>query len=272
MQLFVDNFDRIPKIKDYAVKFIFSQPRAHWLCKYPKNLAFRLQRFFRRCNGAVPTLVLYNIPHRDLGSFSAGGLSSDEEYLKFVKSVAVGIGTNPSLVILEPDAIPHAVSSENPQFLSSRISLLGAAASILRAHSPNARVYLDVGHPRWLTPDSVIGILSEISGVHGVSLNVSNFVPLDECMLFGNSLGVPYVIDTSRNGNASYDGESDGWCNPPNRKLGSLPRTFFANRLNQFENLDAFLWVKIPGESDGECNGGPKAGKFWYKYAKELVK
>ena len=27
--------------------------------------------------------------------------------------------------------------------------------------------------------------------------------------------------------------------------------------------VDAFFWVKPPGESDGTCNGGPKAGEFW---------
>ena len=65
--------------------------------------------------------------------------------------------------------------------------------------------------PRWLTADTVIGILSRISGVRGVSLNVSNFVPLDECLLFDKSIGVPFVVDTSRNGNSKYDGSADGW-------------------------------------------------------------
>ena len=33
---------------------------------------------------------------------------------------------------------------------------------------------------------------------------------------------------------------------------------------------DAFLWVKTPGESDGTCNGGPRAGEWWADYALEL--
>ena len=37
------------------------------------------------------------------------------------------------------------------------------------------------------------------------------------------------------------------------------------------EKCDAFLWIKIPGESDGKCNGGPRAGLFWPEYADKLV-
>ena len=31
--------------------------------------------------------------------------------------------------------------------------------------------------------------------------------------------------------------------------------------------MDAYLWVKTPGESDGTCNGGPRAGQWWPEYA-----
>ena len=37
-------------------------------------------------------------------------------------------------------------------------------------------------------------------------------------------------------------------------------------------SLDALLWVKHPGDSDGTCNGGPKAGMWWEKYALDLVR
>ncbi len=271
MQLYIDNFDRIPAITDAAVKSIFTRPRAHWLCKFPKNLSFRINRFIARCGAFVPTLVLYNIPNRDLGSYSAGGLESESEYLRFVKAIADGVGTHPTIFILEPDAIPHAVSTNNLQILNSRTRLLTQAASILRAHNTNAKVYIDTGHPRWLDSATVKDILTELNGITGVSINVSNFVPVDECLDYGAELGVAHVIDTSRNGNPFYDSDVDGWCNPPNRKLGVNPQTFFTNRMKGFENLDGFLWIKIPGESDGECNGGPRAGQFWFDYAKSLT-
>jgi endoglucanase len=72
-----------------------------------------------------------------------------------------------------------------------------------------------------------------------------------------------FVIDTSRNGNGPYGNE---WCNPPGRALGIPPTTDTGEEL-----CDAFLWIKVPGESDGTGNGGPRAGKFWPEYADELV-
>jgi len=65
-----------------------------------------------------------------------------------------------------------------------------------------------------------------------------------------------FVIDTSRNGqgpwvsSVSYP-DNQVWCNPPARGLGFTPSTSTGVLLNE-----AFLWVKIPGESDGQCNRG----------------
>jgi endoglucanase len=65
-----------------------------------------------------------------------------------------------------------------------------------------------------------------------------------------------FVIDTSRNGKgnwvatASYP-DSQDWCNPPLRGVGLRPTAATSNDL-----LDAYLWVKIPGESDGQCTRG----------------
>jgi endoglucanase len=64
-----------------------------------------------------------------------------------------------------------------------------------------------------------------------------------------------YVIDTSRNGRGpwappAYPDPQD-WCNPPDRGLGLAPTLATGQPL-----LDAYLWVKTPGESDGECTRG----------------
>ena len=66
-----------------------------------------------------------------------------------------------------------------------------------------------------------------------------------------------FVIDTSRNGQGPWDPSSynfpdaQDWCNPPDRGLGLTPTADTGNAL-----IDAYLWVKIPGESDGECTRG----------------
>ncbi len=86
-----------------------------------------------------------------------------------------------------------------------------------------------------------------------------------------------YVIDTSRNGQgpnemsgyaaAPYDQSasvistlvSGNWCNPPDSGLGLRPTTQTGVPL-----LDAYLWVKTPGQSDGQCDaaGGVRAWDY----------
>jgi len=94
-----------------------------------------------------------------------------------------------------------------------------------------------------------------------------------------------FVIDTSRNGQGPWTppphpaGDAQDWCNPPDRGLGVRPTANTGVSL-----LDAYLWVKIPGESDGQCyrwTSGPldpvrnmmdpAAGKWFPEMALELV-
>jgi endoglucanase len=65
-----------------------------------------------------------------------------------------------------------------------------------------------------------------------------------------------FVVDTSRNGlgpwtppAGRYSGDPQVWCNPPGRGAGARPTTATGDPL-----VDAYLWVKVPGESDGSCN------------------
>ena len=78
------------------------------------------------------------------------------------------------------------------------------------------------------------------------------------------------MIDTSRNGRGAVTGDTNGgpgWCNPPGRGLGQPPTTRTGQPL-----VDAFLWIKRPGESDGNCRSGePSAGTWWLDYALGLA-
>jgi endoglucanase len=65
-----------------------------------------------------------------------------------------------------------------------------------------------------------------------------------------------FVIDSSRNGRGPWvppadhpAGDPQDWCNPPDRGTGVRPTARTRTPL-----FDAWLWVKIPGESDGQCN------------------
>ena len=52
----------------------------------------------------------------------------------------------------------------------------------------------------------------------------------------------------------------------PGRALGEPPNTQTADPL-----VDAYLWIKSPGESDGTCKDGPAAGVWWPEYALGLA-
>lgn len=57
-----------------------------------------------------------------------------------------------------------------------------------------------------------------------------------------------FVIDTGRNGNPDARGKAcDVWCNPANALIGQYPTTTTALP----GVVDAYFWLKTPGESDG---------------------
>ncbi|HUP70465.1 MAG TPA: glycoside hydrolase family 6 protein [Acidimicrobiales bacterium] len=219
--------------------------------------------------GAVPVFVSYAIPLRDCGSYSAGGIGTPDGYRAWVRELAKGIGGRKAAVILEPDALSQ-ISCLTTVQQQERLDLLADASTTLTASG--ASVYIDAGHSAWVPIDTMAARLKAagVSGARGFSLNVSNFQPTANEIAYGTGLaehlgGKAFVVDTSRNGLGPYDG-AESWCNPPGRALGGRPSTSTG-----VSGLDALLWVKRPGESDGTCRGGPSAGTWWPDYAAGLA-
>jgi endoglucanase len=217
--------------------------------------------------GQTPVLVAYNIPGRDCGGYSAGGSNSPSGYKDWINSFAKGIGSSKAIVILEPDALAGITCLSQPD-QNTRLSLISNAVSTLKANS-GTKVYIDAAHSGWVDAATMATRLKQanIDRADGFALNVSNFDATDVSTNYGKqvSSGVGnkhFVIDTSRNGNGS-NGE---WCNPSGRALGEKPTLQTGN-----SQIDAYLWIKAPGESDGNCNGGPSAGVWWPDYALGLL-
>ncbi|MEV2250180.1 glycoside hydrolase family 6 protein [Streptomyces sp. NPDC050147] len=221
-------------------------------------------------------LVAYNIPHRDCGQHSAGGAQSSDFYRQWIDTFAGTIGDRPAVVILEPDAIPHIVDGCTPaEYHADRYQLLSEAIQRLK-RQPRVKVYLDAGNPGWISEaDKLAEPLRQagIAQADGFSLNVSNFQDDETIKAYGRSLsgtvgGKHFVMDTSRNGKGPLAGDrEDAWCNPPGRGLGTPPTDKTGDAL-----LDAVLWIKRPGDSDGPCRGGPAAGQWWPDYALGLAR
>ncbi|MEW1680270.1 glycoside hydrolase family 6 protein [Streptomyces sp. NPDC093594] len=264
------------KAEAEQLRKIAEQPVAEWISpekpeEQTRELTENADKVGRRA-----VLVLYNIPHRDCGQYSQGGAEDGDAYRDFVGAVAKGIGDRPATVVLEPDAVLHLVDGCTPQeFHEERYDLLKGAVAQLKGLK-NTTVYLDAGNAGWGNPDQIFEPLKRagIEQADGFAVNVSNFYTTEDSIAYGKELsakvgGKPFVIDTSRNGNGPYtEGDADErWCNPPGRALGETPTTRTADPL-----VDAYLWIKRPGESDGECKGGPKAGQWWADYALALAR
>jgi endoglucanase len=226
---------------------------------------------------AVPVIVAYNLPDRDsCGQFSASTGPSASGYEQWIGQLAAAIGTGDAIVVVEPDGLPDIVrgclsqsqSAERYQLLQYAMKQLGAL--------PHAQVYLDAGNPGMFENPAPLAEALRKAGIRygrGFSANVSNFqwtnVVVSWSQRLEHDLGgnIGAVIDTSRNGRGPYTGpKTPQWCNPPGRAVGPAPALGPGPA-----GIEAYLWIKDPGASDGSCNGGPPAGQYWPEYAISLV-
>ena len=219
--------------------------------------------------GALPVFVAYNIPQRDCGGLSGGNLTTAQNYKPWITAFANGIGARRAVVILEPDALA-GMDCLSASDQSLRLSLLTFAVQTFAAKG-NISVYLDAGNPHWKSARTIATRLVKagVAQAAGFSLNVSNFYTTADNIAYGAQVsagvgGKHYVIDTGRNGlGPTADAQ---WCNPAGRALGERPTTATGNAL-----VDAYLWIKTPGESDGACNGNPASGAWMPEYALGLA-
>jgi cellulase/cellobiase CelA1 len=133
------------------------------------------------------------------------------------------------------------------------------AADWVRAHPRDPRAHeigqriADQPTAKWFGPwnsditAAVSGYITAASRQHKVPVLVAYDMPRRGCG--GNSMSGARL-----------------WCNVPGRQLGSAPRVL-DNR------GDMGLWIKAPGESDGDCGAGAgtRAGEFSPVIATELI-
>jgi cellulase/cellobiase CelA1 len=94
---------------------------------------------------------------------------------------------------------------------------------------------------------AVSGYASAAAGQHKVPVLVTYDIPDLNC-------------------GGSSDNDSGQWCNPPGHQLGAAPRVLD-------DRGDMGLWIKAPGESDGDCGlgTGTQAGDFSPSLAQQLI-
>ncbi|MFY1704150.1 MULTISPECIES: glycoside hydrolase family 6 protein [Micromonospora] len=263
-----------------ALRRISTRPTARWLVGDSGAVTEEVSAYLAGAAraGQTPVLVTHNLPQRDCGRQGYGGAETAEAYQRWIRELAGGVRGRPVTVILEPGAVPDAVDRCVAD-VDERLALLRDAVAVLGS-TGSARVYLDAGHPGWVRDSTKLAAALDragVAGADGFALNVANFGTTAENVAYGHRLSdalggtANFVIDTSRNGNGPYPGRTvkgaPSWCNPPGRALGEEPTT-----RTGLDRVDALLWIKYPGESDGACRPGePEIGTWWPRYALDLA-
>jgi endoglucanase len=251
---------------------IASQPAALWLGDWSGDVrAAAAERVAAaRADGSLPVLVAYNVSDRDCGQHSGGGARDAAAYRRWIGRLASGIGAGPAAVVLEPDALA-ALGCLAPSARAGRTRLIADAVARL-TRRPGVAVYIDAGNPTWIAAPEMARRLraAGVGRARGFAVNVASFSGTAASRSYGRAVsrlvgGAPFVVDTSRNGAGPAAG--DEWCNPPGRALGATPTGQTGDPA-----VDALLWIKRPGESDGACNGGPPAGAWWPDEALRLAR
>jgi len=280
-------------------------PTAVWLAwdGAPDEVAGHLQA----AGSSTVVFVMYMIPTRDCNSnASAGGASDLDKYKSYVDSIANTIksyGTN-VVMIVEPDTLGNLVTGDSEACQSVHQlhkDALSYALNVYGAMS-NVAVYLDAAHGKWLgsSTDKVAAVIKEIvdnapnGKLRGISTNVSNYQPLSAESAYHQSLsaslsavglpGLKFIVDTSRNGVDVTDtfNINQTWCNFVGTGFGERPQADPAG----YPLLDAFMWIKTPGEADGSATGSradpvcaredslqgaPEAGTWFHDYFVQLL-
>ena len=256
-----------------AAAYLAAQPTAYWLVPEADPVGAVGDRIAQlaveaRAQSARLAVVVYGLPGRDCGNYSAGGLDP-AAYADWTAEIGTALASASDvspLVILEPDSLALAPDCGN---LGERAGQLSDAIDALA--SEQTWIYLDGGHSNWRPADEMASIMRRVGGlerVRGFATNVSNYNATADEVRYAHALSkalggrLRAVIDTSRNG-AGSTGE---WCNPPDRLVGEPGGTIGD------DVVDTNLWIKPPGESDGTCNGGPVAGAWWPDAAVELTR
>lgn len=254
-----------------AAAYLAEQATAVWLVPErdpASSIRERIDALAReaRAQRATLTLVVYGLPERDCGNFSAGGLdpAAYDEWTAAIGDALRAAGVD-TVLALEPDSIALSPECGDPR---ERARQLQTAVENLTGDEVD--IYIDGGHSTWHSPDlmaELIRSMSVIDDVRGFTSNISNYNDDETERAYVHELsallgGAHAIVDTSRNG-AGGTGE---WCNPPDRLIGAPGGTY------DDDVIDANLWIKAPGESDGTCQGGPPAGEWWPESAVTLTR
>ncbi|KAF4314945.1 hypothetical protein BBO99_00008823 [Phytophthora kernoviae] len=208
------------------------------------------------------TIVVYGIPDKDCnaGLSTDGSVKSTADYKSFLKELTDAVGERKVLYVVEPDAVGLLAEEGGCGKTAGYLENLKVAVEALSANA-NAELYVDVGY--WTLEyeaqrSTVVTVMTELSSagtLKGITINTSNYRSNKQmselCTNFQTDMGkkgMNCIVDTSRNYN---EPKTTDWCNVLEAGIGHPPTSE-----TNITNLDYFMWIKRPGESDGTCTVG----------------
>nr|AEH95579.1 cellulobiohydrolase C16 [Orpinomyces sp. Y102] len=295
------------ELKGKAEK-VKSVPTAVWLAW--EGAPAEVEQHLKAAGSKTVVFILYMIPTRDCNSLaSAGGASSLETYKGYIDSISNTIKSYPSskvVMVVEPDTLGNLVTGTSESCKTVHTmhkNALSYAVNVFGAMS-NVSVYLDAAHGKWLggVTDKVAAVIKEILSnapngkIRGVSTNVSNYQPVASEYSYHQKLAsslsavgisdIHFIVDTGRNGVDITEAfsKTETWCNFIGTGFGERPK---GNPNPGMPLLDAYMWLKTPGEADGSSTGSradpvcaranslpgsPDAGQWFHEYFVQLLK
>jgi len=198
---------------------VVNTPQAFWLTGGdPSDVQQQVSGIVANDNGTVPTLVLYDVPGRDCGSYSAGGAGTDAAYQAWVDGVDAGLGQATAVVLVEPDGLsklPSDCGSAYPgqdvaALTQARINDISYAAAQTESRDPNALVYLDAGNSDNQSVGTMASRLAQagVADVQGFFLNASNYQYANNSDYYGTWISdcLAYATGDNSTGTPVSDG------------------------------------------------------------------
>jgi cellulose 1,4-beta-cellobiosidase len=277
----------------------------------------------------LTVVVVYDLPNRDCSAAASAGelkvaqngmFRYEKEFIDPITALFKSHPDQPIAVVLEPDSLGNlATNMALPECQEARPAYKEGVTYAIKSFAlPNVSVYLDAAHSGWLGWNDNRAkiarvfkqVLSEAGGprmIRGFATNTSNYTSLDnrdgavleptnpcpneltyvktlrktlEMYGFKNHT---FIIDTARNGQGGIRRAWGNWCNIRGAGLGERPRA------EPGPDIDAYFWLKPPGESDGTSDpsaprfdpmcagpdaakGAPQAGQWFESYFLDLVR
>ncbi|KAL4868340.1 hypothetical protein BDV12DRAFT_209296 [Aspergillus spectabilis] len=272
--------------------------------------------------------VVYNLPDRDCAALASngelaiadGGVEKYKEYIDSIREHVVQYSDQNIILVIEPDSLANLVTNLGvAKCANAQAAYLECTNyAVTQLDLPNVSMYLDAGHAGWLGWPANIGPAAQLyasvyqnasspAALRGLATNVANYnaFDIDTCpsytaqnavcdekgyinsfapQLSAAGWDAHFIVDTGRNGKQPTGQiEWGDWCNAKGTGFGVRPTTDTGDEL-----VDAFVWIKPGGESDGtsdqsaerydaHCGASaalqpaPEAGTWFQAYFEQLV-